>query len=828
MSRYESKIVVIKRDGREEVVDTEKIYRRILYLKDFPSQLDINIGIVVNKTEESIRNRIKTSELDLIASKISANLAHTHPGFMKLALRLLVADHHKSIRDCFSEVMKLAYNNLDINTGQKKPLISKNLYKFIEHHKNNLNSMVDYKRDFRLTLFGFSTLLGKYLLKASSNESDVLAKRSTIIESPQDMFMRVACAIHMNYHDLRDDSVLPMIEDTYNLISQGYHSMASPTLFNSGTKRQQLLSCFLTSCEDSTDSICHLQTGLAKISKNSGGIGFWWPLRSAGEPVYGINGFSSGPISMLPIMEATALGFDQGSKRPGSFASYEKPFHPDFLEWVKCRRPASGKVRHLFYACWIPDIFMNAVENDDEWYFFDPSVYPAVYNNYDSKVNKTLTEAYYEGIRERKYKKSVRAREVWNEIILTQIQTGMPYMCYSDTVNRNSNQKNVGMIHSSNLCAEIVEYSDSKEWACCVLGTMCLPKYVVDGKFNYELLAEHSGKMAINLNKIIDVNWYPVKETKISNMRHRPIAIGMQGLADVFMMLRTSFTSQKARFVNKKIAEVIYYGALRASCDMAIKSKRPYRTFKGSPFSYGKLQFHHYGMDIKDLSPDFQDRWRKLISDIKIHGTVNSLVTGYPPTASSSNIQGNNECFEPYTNIGYVRKTLAGEFYIPCSHFVDVLKERKLYTPSIMTQLLNNNGSVQNLDLPNDIKEMFKTSWEISNRALIDMAADRQPFVDQSQSLNQWVPEPTHDLLTKIHFHGWRKGLKTGMYYLRASPKVATASFGSSSGEASKQLEIFTNPQSEKKVESSNVDNTQFFIGKKAEPWCDDHSCCSG
>lgn len=794
MNKYTQELFVFKRDGSHVVFDASKIYVRIQHLSQHPYELKgINSMWVAQHTIDSIKNDMKTSEIDNIACNRAMDLATDHPEFTILAARITISNHQKQTKDCFSEVMSQAYNH-EINEVQS-PLIDSKFSKFVHYHRNAVNQMIDYNRDFRLTLFGFSTLMNKYLIQSHDGN---------VIESPQDLWMRVACFLHMNTHDLRDASVLEKVKETYDLISQGYLSQASPTLFNCGTKKPQLLSCFLTSGDDSTNGIMKLATGLAHISKHSGGIGFHWNVRASGDPVKGINGKAAGPIPMLKILESTALAFDQGGKRPGSFASYMSPFHPDFIEWVKCRRPG-GKVEKLFYACWIPDIFMKAVQNKEQWHFVSPNEESDLYETYgDEQAN-----IYKQLIEEKKFSHSMDAIDIWEEILLTQTQTGMPYMVFSDQCNRASNHKNLGVIKSSNLCAEIIEYSDPDEWACCVLGTLCLPKYVdiKNNTMDYELLAQHSGVMAENLNRMIDINWYPVEETRKSNMKHRPISIGIQGLADVFMMLGLPFISDKAKEINKKCAEYIYYGALRRSCDIATKNDTPYESFYGSDFSKGILQFHYY--PETKLSTELSDRWEELIIDIKSYGTANSLVTGYPPTASSSQIQGNNECFEPMTYIGYTRKTLAGDHYIPCEHFVKDLMDRKIYSKEIMDQLKENRGSVRELDIPDDMKEIYKTAFEISNKELINMAVDRQAFIDQSQSLNQWVSNPNNEILTKIHFHAWKSKLKTGMYYLKMDAASTPAAFGQKSS-------TFKSVQKPK---------TKTVNGKKYI--CDDMTCCS-
>jgi len=815
-SKYTQEYTVIKRDGSIEPFDASKISNRLTYLFDNPYKLRVNTMFVVIQTVDEVRAGLTTYEIDEIACQKAIELSKHQSDYMILAARIAISNHQKTTKDCFSGVIEDAYRNIEYKTKTQKPLICEELYKFVQYHKNELNSYIDYLRDFRLSMFGFTTLLSKYLIKKSVPKKWLLETPSKYtIEGPQDLCLRVACSLHLNNLNLRDKSVLPKIKKTYDLISMGYHSMASPTLFNAGTPKQQMLSCFLTGADDSTDGICKLQTSLSKISKHSGGIGFWWDLRASGEPVYGINGHASGPIPMMKILESTALAFDQGGKRAGSFASYLSPIHPDFLDWVKCRRPG-GRIDRLYYGCWTPDIFMEAVESDSYWYQFCPRAEPTLYNTYGDDQ----ADEYKRCIDAGTFKCKVKARDIWKEILLTQKQTGMPYMLYSDSSNKFSNQKNIGLIKSSNLCAEILEVSTSDEFACCVLGTMCLSKYVIldddykegtpRGTVDYELLIEHTMSMAENLNNMIDINWYPVEETKRSNLRHRPISVGVQGLADLFMKLNIPFTSDAAMEINKKCSEYIYYGALRQSCNKARDSGKTYETFDGSDFSKGILQFHYYGLEIKNLDEPLQERWVSLIEDIKLYGTVNSLLTGYPPTASSSQIQGNNECFEPYTYIGYMRKTLAGECYVPCPHFVDRCIEEKIYSPKLMNELVEAGGFVTNLNIPDYMKEVFKTSWEMSNKKLMDMSIQRQPFIDQSQSLNQWVSNPTDDLLTKIHFYGWRNKLKTGMYYLRQQAASKSVGFGQTASSAATSGML-----SKIKVLPS---------GKRIV--CDDGSCC--
>lgn len=782
ISSYCKTTTIIDKNGDAQLFDPSKIFKKLEYLSKYPTSLGIN-PMWVAPNISNLMDLKTTEEVNSYLSSKASNLGHIHPEFLTLASRLLISNHQKRTPDCFSEVIKVAYND------GKNSLISRKLFKFVQFHRDKLNNITDYTYDFRFKLFGFSTLMKNYLLRFHNE---------TPIETPQDMFMRVSCSMFMNELNHMDESVLDNISVMYNLLANGYISLASPTLFNAGTKKQQLLSCFLCAGDDSTEGITDLNRRVSVISKHSGGVGFWMDLRGSGEPVRGINGKASGPIPMLAIMQASALAFDQGGKRPGSFASYMSPHHPDIMDWIKARRPGNH-LDKLFYGLWISDKFMKSVENDLDWYTFCPNKCPELYNSYGERFEKLYDIA----VKENEFSHIYKARDVWKEILTTQKQSGMPYMLYADTCNRTSNQKNLGMIKSSNLCAEIIEFSGrpngtgENESGCCVLGTMCLPKYYQAGKVNYTKLADDSGVMCRILNQMIDRNFYPTEETKRSNMRNRPISIGVQGLADLFMIMKIPFTSEKAEEVNRKCMEYIYYGALRESVNLAKKYGR-YKTYEGSDFSNGILAFHNYDNAI--LSEELD--WDSLIEDVEEYGTRNSLLTGLPPTASSSNIQGNNECFEPYTYIGYMRKTIAGEFYIGCDHFVNDCIERGIYSIELMKQLIDNGGDVQNLDIPQDMKEIYKTSWDIPKKQLIKLAMQRQWFLDQSQSLNQWVKNPTDDILTKIHFHTWKTGLKTGMYYLRMNSPGTKAGFGQNASSAVNKI-------------------------KKREMKCDDGLCCS-
>merc|ERR1712087_1080077 len=682
-----------------------------------------------------------------------------------LAARIEVSNLHKNTKKVFSDVVEDLYTYINPRSGEKGPLISDRVYEIVQANKEKLNSAIVYGRDYGYDYFGIKTLTKSYLLKLNG----------VIAERPQHMLMRVSLGIH-------EDNLDAVIE-TYNLMSLKWFTHASPTLFNGGTQRPQLSSCFLlTMKDDSIEGIYDTLKQCAKISKNAGGIGVAIHcIRGTGSYIKGTNGTSNGIVPMLRVFNNTARYVDQGGgKRKGSFAMYLEPWHADifmFLELRKNHGKEEDRACDLFFGLWIPDLFMKRVEADEKWSLFCTNEAKGLYELVGAKFEAEYVR--YE--KEKKFKKQIKARELWTAILQSQIETGTPYMVYKDACNQKSNQKNLGTIKSSNLCTEIIEYTSPEEVAVCNLASIALPKFVnkESQTFDFKKLVEITQVVTKNLNKVIDVNYYPVKEAKTSNMRHRPIGIGIQGLADVFMRLRMPFDSKEAQVLNKEIFEAIYFGALTASNELAEKNGA-YSTYKGSPMSEGKIQFDlwkEFGDDdSKNDEMKLNEKkfdWKGLRAKIAKHGVRNSLLCAPMPTASTSQILGNNECFEPYTSNVYVRRTLAGEFVCINDHFLRDLIKLGIWTPLLKDKLIAANGSVQKLEeVPDDLKAIYKTVWEISQKQLINMAADRGHFIDQSQSFNIHMDNPNFGKLTSMHFYGWKKGLKTGMYYLRT--KAAT------------------------------------------------------
>lgn len=767
-------LTVIKRDNRTQQVQLEKISNRLTELTLKPYPLRINPVFVAKKVIPELVDGIQTYLLDEYAAKVAYEMSLYHPDYAILASRILISNHQKRTLNSFSDTMEACYRN-SLN-GVPVPRINTGLHKFVQIHKTVLNSMIDYSRDFNFTYFGATTLIMQnYLLKKSGPGR----QQDLVLERPQDMWLRVACSLHMNRDNISDTGVLSDIKETYDLLSLGKYTHGSPTLFNAGTNREQLLSCFLLGSEDSIEGIFKTIRDMAIISKHSGGIGFHWGLRSTGSEVKSTNGTSAGMIPFLRIPDLTAAVVDQGGKRPGAFAHYLEPTHPEIVEWLRLGQNTNvEKFEELFLALWISDDFMKAVDSDSDWYLFNPVDTPDLYTTYGLEYSK-LRQKY---VSEKKYVEVIKARELWDLIIDTQIMSGTPYIMFKDTVNERSNQKNIGAIQSSNLCAEIVEYSSSDEYACCCVASICVNKFVTKEyecdcvrhtrtckvvKYGYDFkeLARTAGLVTKNMNRVIDVNFYPVPEAERSNMLHRPLAIGIQGLADTFADMRLPFTGPEAMKLNKEIFEAIYYGCLRASCDLA-KVHGKYSTFDGSPMSQGILQFHYSGLKESDLSGMWP--WTELIADIKEHGTRNSLLTSLPPTASTSQIQGNNESFEAFTSNVYKRTTTSGNFYVINNYLVEQLIERDLWTDDVRNKIVDHGGSIQKIDeIPDDIKQLYLTVWEMSGQKVIDMMADRCVFVDQSASNNQFMYPVSKNKLTSMHFYTWRKKLKTGMYYLR-------------------------------------------------------------
>lgn len=747
---------VIKRGGKKESVKFDKITARIEKLcygldRRFVSAVD-----VAKKVIEGLYDGVPTTELDNLAAETAASLTVKHPDYALLASRIAVSNLHKNTIKSFSKTMELLYNYQDAKTGKFLPLLADDVWEIIRDNAELLDSTIIYDRDYGFDYFGFKTLEKSYLLKLNGK----------VAERPQHMYMRVAIGIHKNN--------IEEIIKTYNLMSERWFTHATPTLFNAGSPKPQMSSCFLlTMKDDSIDGIYDTLKQTAKISQSAGGIGLAiHNVRATGSYIGGTNGTSNGIIPMLKVFNDTARYVDQGGgKRKGAFAIYLEPWHADVFEFLDLRKnhgKEEMRARDLFYALWICDLFMKRVEADAEWSLFCPNEAPGLQDCYGEEFEK-LYEKYE---REGKARKTIKAQDLWFAILDGQIETGTPYMLYKDAANSKSNQQNLGTIKSSNLCTEIMEYTSPDEIAVCNLASLALPRFVINGKFDHEKLYEVTYQAALNLNKIIDNNYYPVEEARTSNMRHRPIGLGVQGLADSFILLRLPFESDEAKQLNKEIFETIYFAAMTASKDLAIK-EGPYDTFAGSPVSKGIFQF-----DMWNVEPTLRWDWYTLKAAVIKHGVRNSLLVAPMPTASTSQILGNNECFEPYTSNIYVRRVLSGEFVVVNKHLLKDLVELNLWNDEMKTKIISQNGSVQKIDgIPDHIKEVYKTVWEIKQRALIDMAADRGAYICQSQSLNLFVDTPTNSKLTSMHFYAWRKGLKTGMYYLRSKAATQAVQF---------------------------------------------------
>lgn len=750
-------MLVIKRNGQKETVKFDKITARIQNLCSGLDSRFIDPIDVAKKVIDGLYDGITTQELDDLAAQTAAAMTIRHPDYALLAARIAVSNLHKLTLKSFSSTIKQLYNYIDPKTEERAPLVSQEVYQVIMNNAKRLDQAIDYERDFNYDYFGFKTLEKSYLLKCNGK----------IVERPQHMLMRVAIGIH---HEDIDAAIA-----TYELMSEKWFTHATPTLFNAGTPKPQMSSCFLlTMKEDSIDGIYDTLKQCAKISQSAGGIGLSiHNIRATGSYIRGTNGTSNGIIPMLRVFNDTARYVDQGGgKRKGAFAIYLEPWHADiepFLDLKKNHGKEELRARDLFYALWIPDLFMKRVEADEEWSLFDPAEAPGLYDTYGEEFEKLYEKYEKEG----KARKVLRAQDLWFQILESQIETGTPYMLYKDHVNNKSNQKNLGVIRSSNLCTEIVEYTSKDEVAVCNLASIALPKFVRNGKFDHERLYEITKVVTRNLNKIIDGNYYPVPEARNSNMRHRPIGIGVQGLADAFIMLRMPFDSEEARGLNEDIFETIYYAAMEASMELA-KEEEPYQTFEGSPISEGQFQFDLWNKKPRSGRWD----WEKLRSEVIVNGVRNSLLVAPMPTASTSQILGNNECFEPYTSNMYIRRVLSGEFVVVNKHLMKDLVELDLWNDTIINKLKEHDGSVQHIEeIPQHIKDVYKTAWEISQRAILDMAADRGAYICQSQSLNIHMEEPNFGKLTSMHFYAWKAGLKTGMYYLRTQAAASAFKF---------------------------------------------------
>ena len=742
---------VVKRDGKKEPVKFDKITARIIKMCYGLDPL-VSPEAVAMKVIEGIYDGVSTSDLDNLAAEVAAAKTIDHPDYALLASRIAVSNLHKETKKTFSDVMHDLYTYVDPKTNLPAALLSKDVYDIVMDNKEALDSSIIYDRDFRYDYFGFKTLTRSYLMKLNDK----------IAERPQQMLMRVSLGIHKN--DIKSAII------TYNLMSEGWFTHATPTLFNSGTPKPQMSSCFLlTMKEDSISGIYDTLKSCAQISQSAGGIGLAiHDIRATGSYIKGTNGASNGIVPMLRVFNDTARYVDQGGgKRKGSFAIYIEPWHADvfdFLDLKKNHGKEEQRARDLFFALWIPDLFMKRVKENGEWTLMCPHECPGLSDTHSEEFEALYTKYEKAG----KGRKTIKAQDLWFKILESQIETGTPYMLYKDAANAKSNQQNLGTIKSSNLCTEIIEYTAPDEIAVCNLASLALPKYINEkGEFDHNKLFEVTYQATINLNRIIDENFYPVEEARKSNMRHRPIGLGVQGLADAFILMGYPFESEEARALNREIFETIYFAAMTASKDQACEFG-PYETYAGSPTSQGVFQYDMWG-----VTPSSRWEWDVLKEEVKKHGVRNSLLLAPMPTASTAQILGNNECFEPYTSNIYTRRVLSGEFIIVNKHLLKDLVKRGLWDKEMRHKIMTANGSIQSIkEIPQDVKDLYKTAWEISQKAIIELAADRGAYICQSQSLNIFMENANFGKLTSMHFYGWEKGLKTGMYYLRT--KAAT------------------------------------------------------
>ncbi|WP_210489644.1 ribonucleoside-diphosphate reductase subunit alpha [Rufibacter aurantiacus] len=754
-------MLVVKRDGRRESVKFDKITARIEKLCYGLNMTFVSPIEVAKKVIDGIYDGVTTVELDNLAAETAASLTTKHPDYAILAARIAISSLHKVTQKSFFNTMKQLYTYEDPKTGENASLIAKDVFDVIKKHAAVLDSSIIYDRDYNYDYFGYKTLERSYLLRVNGK----------VVERPQHMLMRVAVGIHKNDIDAAIE--------TYNLMSEKWFTHATPTLFNAGTPKPQLSSCFLlTMKEDSIPGIYDTLKNCALISQSAGGIGLAaHNIRATGSYIKGTNGTSNGLVPMLKVFNDTARYVDQGGgKRKGAFAIYLEPWHADIFEFLDLRKnhgKEEMRTRDLFLALWTPDLFMKRVEANDDWSLMCPNECPGLSETW----GKDFERLYEKYEKEGKARKTIKAQELWFAILEAQTETGTPYMLFKDHANGKSNQQNLGTIKSSNLCTEIIEYTDKDEIAVCNLASLALPRYIKEEKgvktFDHQKLYEVTYTVTKNLNKVIDINYYPVPEAKKSNMRHRPIGLGVQGLADAFLQLRMPFESAEAARLNKEIFETIYFAAMTASKDLA-KKHGPYETFEGSPISRGIFQFDMWGVTPESGRWD----WEALRQEVVEHGVRNSLLVAPMPTASTSQILGNNEGFEPYTSNIYVRRVLSGEFMVVNKHLLNDLIALGLWNDQMKNAIIAANGSVQGIsNIPQNIKDLYKTVWEISQRTIIDMSADRGAYICQSQSLNLHVSNVNFGKLTSMHFHSWKKGLKTGMYYLRTKAAADAIKF---------------------------------------------------
>lgn len=747
---------VIKRDGRRQEVKFDKITARIQKLCYGLDPVHVEPILVAMRVIEGIYDGVNTSELDNLAAEVAATLTTRHPDYALLASRIAISNLQKNTNKSFSQTMHELFNYIDPKTEKKAPLISEEVHHIIQRNAEVLDSAIIYDRDFGYDYFGFKTLERSYLLKM----------KGKVAERPQHLLMRVAVGIHKEN--------IPEAINTYNLMSERWFTHATPTLFNAGTPNPQMSSCFLLQTkDDSIDGIFDTLKNCAKISQSAGGIGLSiHNVRATGSYIRGTGGTSNGIIPMLRVYNDTARYIDQGGgKRKGSFAIYLEPWHADIFQFLDIRKnhgKEEARARDLFTALWIPDLFMQRVEENGEWSLFCPNEAPGLSDCWGEQFEELYTRYENEG----RARKSIKAQDLWFKILESQIETGNPYMLYKDACNRKSNQQNLGTIKSSNLCTEIVEYTAPDEVAVCNLASLALPRFVIDGAFDHQKLYQVTKSITKNLNRLIDGNAYPVDEAKTSNMRHRPIGIGVQGLADAFIMLRMPFDSDEAQVLNREIFETIYFASMTASMELA-KTEGPYETYEGCPVSRGIFQY-----DMWNVTPSPRWDWQGLKAQVAQHGVRNSLLIAPMPTASTSQILGNNECFEPYTTNLYTRRVLSGEFIVVNKHLMKDLARIGLWNDRMKYRIIAANGSIQGIEeIPEDIRILYKTVWEIKQKVLIDMARDRGAFICQSQSLNLFIESPTFAKLTSMHFYGWKQGLKTGMYYLRTQAAAEAIKF---------------------------------------------------
>jgi len=769
---------VVKRDGHREPVMFDKITERIKKLCYGLNELVDPVKVAM-RVIEGLYDGVSTSELDNLAAETAASMTIAHPDYAQLAARVAISNLHSNTKKSFSETMKDMYLYVNPRNGQDAPLLSDEVFNVIQENSEFLDSHIIYTRDFNYDYFGFKTLERSYLLKINGK----------IVERPQHMLMRVSVGIHL------DD--LKSVIETYDLMSKKFFTHATPTLFNAGTPKPQMSSCFLLAMQDdSIDGIYDTLKQTAKISQSAGGIGLSiHNVRATGSYIRGTNGTSNGIVPMLRVFNDTARYVDQGGgKRKGSFAIYIETWHADIFDFLDLKKNTGKeemRARDLFFAMWTSDLFMKRVQEDASWTLMCPNECPGLYDAYGEEFETMYLDYEFRG----KGRKTIRARELWEKILESQIETGTPYMLYKDAANRKSNHKNLGTIRSSNLCTEIMEFTSKDEIAVCNLASISLPMFIENGKFDHEALYNVTKRVTRNLNKVIDRNYYPVKEAENSNLRHRPVGLGVQGLADAFIMLRMPFTSDEAKALNQEIFETLYFAAVTASMEMA-KEEGPYSTFAGSPMSQGEFQYNMWGMKDEELSGRWD--WASLRKEVMEHGVRNSLLVAPMPTASTSQILGNNEAFEPYTSNIYTRRVLSGEFIVVNKHLLHDLVDRGLWNETLKQEIMRHNGSVQNIDvIPQDLKELYKTVWEMSMKDIIDMSRQRGYFIDQSQSLNLFMQDANYSKLTSMHFYAWQSGLKTGMYYLRTKSAVDAIKFTLNNDKKEEDAPVTLLPETE-------------------------------